>query len=207
MSDFVLTGRHVRLEPLNAGHVAGLVRAATADRSLYQWSPIPQTDIEAQRYVDTAMSWEQAGTADPFAIVRMQDGIVLGSTRFWNVERWLWPEGHARYGRDPPDVCEIGYTWLSSMAIRTAAHTETKRLMLTHAFESWQVLGVSFYTDARNSRSRTALERIGAQYEGILRTHRMAADYTARNSVRYSIVAAEWPAVRRRLDEMLDPRQ
>jgi N-acetyltransferase len=206
MSDLVLTGRHVRLEPLNAGHVAGLVRAAATDRSLYQWSPIPQTDIEAQRYVDTAMSWQQAGSAYPFAIVRMQDGIVLGSTRFWNVERWLWPEGHARHGRDLPDVCEIGYTWLSSMAIRTAANTETKRLMLTHAFESWQVLGVSFYTDARNSRSRAALERIGAQYEGILRTHRMAADYTARNSVRYSIVAAEWPVVRRRLDEMLDPR-
>ena len=202
----MLTGRHVRLEPLNAGHVAGLVRAAATDRSLYQWSPIPQTDIEAQRYVDTAMSWQQAGSAYPFAIVRMQDGIVLGSTRFWNVERWLWPEGHARHGRDLPDVCEIGYTWLSSMAIRTAANTETKRLMLTHAFESWQVLGVSFYTDARNSRSRAALERIGAQYEGILRTHRMAADYTARNSVRYSIVAAEWPVVRRRLDEMLDPR-
>ena len=93
------------------------------------------------------------------------------------------------------------------MAIRTAANTETKRLMLTHAFEAWQVLGVSFYTDARNSRSRAALERIGAQYEGILRAHRMAADYTARNSVRYSIVAAEWPVVRRRLDEMLEPRQ
>jgi RimJ/RimL family protein N-acetyltransferase len=207
MSDLVLTGRHVRLEPLNAGHVAGLVRAAAIDRSLYQWSPIPQTEIEAQRYVDTAMSWQQAGTAYPFAIVRMKDGIVLGSTRFWNVERWLWPEGHARHGRDLPDVCEIGYTWLSSMAIRTAANTETKRLMLAHAFESWQVLGVSFYTDARNSRSRAALERIGAQYEGILRSHRMAADYTARNSVRYSIVAAEWPVVRRRLDEMLEPRQ
>jgi RimJ/RimL family protein N-acetyltransferase len=206
MSDLVLTGRHVRLEPLSAGHVAGLVRAAAMDRSLYQWSPIPQTDTEAQRYVDTAMSWRQAGTAHPFAIVRMQDGIVLGSTRFWNIERWLWPEGHARHGRDSPDVCEIGYTWLSSMAIRTAANTETKRLMLAQAFESWQVLGVSFYTDARNSRSRAALERIGAQYEGILRSHRMAADYTARNSVRYSIVAAEWPAVRRRLDEMLDPR-
>ena len=206
MSELLLTGRHVRLEPLNAGHVAGLVRAAATDRSLYQWSPIPQTDIEAQRYVDTAMSWQQAGTAYPFAIVRMQDGIVLGSTRFWNVERWLWPEGHARHGRDLPDVCEIGYTWLSSMAIRTAANTETKRLMLAHAFESWEVLGVCFYTDARNSRSRAALERIGAQYEGILRSHRMAADYTARNSVRYSIVAAEWPVVRRRLDEMLDPR-
>jgi N-acetyltransferase len=207
MSELLLTGQHVRLEPLNAGHVAGLVRAAATDRSFYQWSPIPQTDIEAQRYVDTAMSWQQAGTAYPFAIVRMQDGIVLGSTRFWNVERWLWPEGHARHRRDLPDVCEIGYTWLSSMAIRTAANTETKRLMLTHAFESWQVLGVSFYTDARNSRSRTALERIGAQYEGVLRAHRMAADYTARNSVRYSIIASEWPVVRRRLDEMLEPRQ
>jgi RimJ/RimL family protein N-acetyltransferase len=206
MSELLLTGRHVRLEPLNQGHVAGLVRAAATDRVLYQWSPIPQTDMEAQRYVETAVSWREAGSAYPFAIVRMRDGIVLGSTRFWNVERWLWPAGHVRHGRDLPDVCEIGYTWLSSMAIRTAANTETKRLMLTHAFESWQVLSVCFYTDVRNSRSRAALERIGAQYDGTLRAHRMAADYTARNSVRYSIVAAEWPAVRRRLDELLDPR-
>jgi RimJ/RimL family protein N-acetyltransferase len=206
MSELLLTGRHVRLEPLNPGHVAGLVRAAATDRSLYQWSPVPHTETEMQRYVDTAMSWREAGTAYPFAIVRIQYGIVIGSTRFWIVERWLWPDGHARHGRPFPDVCEIGYTWLSSMAIRTAANTETKRLMLTHAFESWQVLCTCFHTDVRNSRSRAALERIGAQYDGILRAHRMAADYTARDSVRYSIVASEWPSVRRRLNDLLDPR-
>jgi RimJ/RimL family protein N-acetyltransferase len=153
------------------------------------------------------MSWREAGTAYPFAVVRIEDGIVLGSTRFFNVERWLWPEGHARHGRAGPDVCEIGYTWLASMATRTAANTEAKRLMLTHAFESWQVLGVCFHTDLRNARSRAALERIGAQYEGVLRAHRLAADYTPRNSVRYSITAPEWPAVRQRLDELLDQRR
>lgn len=203
MTEFSLTGRHVRLEPLHPGHIPGLVRAAAADPTLYQWSLVPQTESETQRYVDTALSWRQAGTAYPFAIVRLQDGVVLGSTRFWNIERWSWPAGHARHGRDSPDVCEIGYTWLSSAAVRTAANTEAKRLMLGHAFESWQALRVCFCTDERNSRSRAALERIGAHCEGILRSHRMAADYTPRNTVSYSIIAAEWPAVRGRLDKML----
>src|ERR1700722_5158982 len=127
MIELSLTGRHVRLEPLHPGHIPGLVRAAAADPALYQWSLVPQTESETQRYVDTALSWRQAGTSYPFAIVRMQDGVVLGSTRFWNIERWSWPAGHARHGRDAPDVCEIGYTWLSSIATRTAANTEAKR--------------------------------------------------------------------------------
>jgi RimJ/RimL family protein N-acetyltransferase len=203
MIEFSLTGRHVRLEPLHPSHIPGLVRAAAADPTLYQWSLVPQTESETQRYVDTALSWRQAGTAYPFAIVRMQDGLVLGSTRFWNIERWSWPAGHARHGRESLDVCEIGYTWLSSAAVRTAANTEAKRLMLGHAFESWQALRVCFCTDERNSRSRAALERIGARCEGILRSHRMAADYAPRNTVSYSIIAAEWPAVRGRLDELL----
>jgi N-acetyltransferase len=207
MSELLLTGQHVRLEPLNAAHVTGLVHAAATDRILYQWSPVPQTETETRRYVDTAMSWREACTAYPFAIVRIQDGVVLGSTRFFNVERWVWPDGHVRHGRTFPDVCEIGYTWLSSTATRTAANTEAKRLMLTHAFETWQVLGVCLHTDVRNSRSRAALERIGAQYEGVLRAHRMAADYTPRNSVRYSIIASKWPAVRRRLSDLLDQKR
>jgi RimJ/RimL family protein N-acetyltransferase len=102
------------------------------------------------------------------------------------------------------DVCEIGYTWLTRSAIRTAANTEAKLLMLTHAFETWQVLGVCFYTDARNQRSRAALERIGGKFDGILRAHRMAADYTARDSARFSIVAAEWPDVKQRLGRFLE---
>jgi RimJ/RimL family protein N-acetyltransferase len=93
---------------------------------------------------------------------------------------------------------------LSRSSIRTAANTEAKLLMLTHAFEVWRVLRVCFHTDARNQRSRAALERIGGQFEGILRAHRMAADYIPRDSVRYSIVAAEWPGVKERLTRFLD---
>ncbi len=207
----VLSGRHIRLEPLDHRHVDTLASASATDRSLYQWSPVPQGKLEAATYINTALTWRDAGTAVPFAIVNLEDGVVIGSTRFWKLERWAWPEGHERHqrcleGKAPllakearngalhalPDVCEIGYTWLARSAIRTAANTEAKLLMLTHAFETWQVLRVSFHTDARNGRSRAALERIGGKFEGILRAHRMAADFIPRDSVRYSIVAAEW---------------
>lgn len=198
----VLSGRQVRLEPLDHRHIEGLVAAAAADPSLYQWSPVPQGKIEATTYIETALAWRDAGSAVPFAIVRLDDGVVIGSTRFWNIERWAWPQGHPRHGRQCPDACEIGYTWLARSAIRTAVNTEAKLLMLTHAFETWQVLRVCFHTDARNNRSRAALERIGGKFEGILRAHRMAADRTARDSVRYSIVAAEWPAAKQRLSEL-----
>ena len=205
-----LAGRHVRLEPLDHRHVVGLAAAAAAEPSLYQWSPVPQGKLEAASYVNTALAWRDAGTALPFAIVtvnlRADDSVVIGSTRFWNLERWSWPQGHARHGRDAPDACEIGYTWLTRSAIRTAANTEAKLLMLTHAFETWQVLRVCFHTDARNQRSRAALERIGGKYEGILRVHRMAADFIPRDSVRYSILAREWPEVREKLGRLVGDR-
>jgi RimJ/RimL family protein N-acetyltransferase len=127
---------------------------------------------------------------------------VIGCTRFFNNEYWAWPSGHQRFGRKFPDACEIGYTWLAQAAIRTPANTEAKLLMLTHAFEQWDALRVCFHTDARNLRSRAALERIGAKYEGILRSHRLAAHFIARDSVRYSIIAAEWPATKQRLGEV-----
>ena len=204
----VLTGRHVRLEPLDHRHVDGLAAAAAVDSSLYQWSPVPQNKTEAASYIDTALAWQDAGTAVSFAVVRVNDrvddGVVIGSTRFFNLERWAWPPGHARHGCQDPDACEIGYTWLTRSAIRTPANTEAKLLMLTHAFEQWQVLRVCFHTDARNQRSRAAIERIGGKFEGILRAHRMAADYIARDSYRYSIVAAEWPEVKQNLRQRLD---
>jgi RimJ/RimL family protein N-acetyltransferase len=199
----VLSCRHVSLEPLDHRHVDGLVAAVADDPSLYQWSPVPQGKVEATSYVDTALAWREAGSALPFVIIRVDDGVVIGSTRFWNLERWSWPQGHPRHG-EVLDACEIGYTWLTRSAIRTAANTEAKLLMLTHAFETWQVLRVCFHTDARNKRSRAALERIGGKFEGMLRAHRMAADYTARDSMRYSIVAAEWPAVKQRLSQLSD---
>ena len=200
----MLQGNHIRLEPLDYRHVDALVAASAIDPSLYRWSPVPQGKDEATSYVETALAWRDAGSAVPFAIVSVNDDSVIGSTRFWNLERWAWPQGHPRHGRSAPDACEIGYTWLTRSAIRTAANTEAKLLMLTHAFETWQVLRVCFHTDARNQRSRAALERIGAKFEGILRAHRMAADFISRDSIRFSIVAAEWPEVKGQLDRLLD---
>jgi RimJ/RimL family protein N-acetyltransferase len=203
MESRVLQGTHVRLEPLEQSHVEGLAAATSGERELYQWSPVPQGKAAATTYVETALAWRDAGTAVPFAIVDLEHGAFIGSTRFWNLERWSWPPGHARHGRSAPDACEIGYTWLTRSALRTAANTESKLLMLTHAFESWEVLRVCFHTDVRNQRSRAALERIGGKFEGILRAHRMASDFIPRDSVRYSIVAAEWSQVKEQLKGLL----
>jgi RimJ/RimL family protein N-acetyltransferase len=222
LQSVVLTGKYIRLEPLDRRHADGLAAASVGDLSLYQWSPVPQGKEEALRYIDIALAAQDAGTALPFAIVKMkrrtsspgyainaddakqENDLVIGSTRFFDIERWAWPPAHASHGRTFPDACEIGYTWLARSAIRTAANTEGKLLMLTHAFETWQVLRVCLHTDARNHRSRAAIERIGGRFEGILRSHRMAADFIARDSARFSIVVAEWPEVKQRLTTMLN---
>ena len=201
-----LTGRHIRLEPLTLDHAEALAVASAADPSLYQWSPIPQGKAEAVAYITTALSGQREGKVLPFATVRLSDNTVIGSTRFFDIERWAWPAGHRFHGRATPDGCEIGYTWLGRSAIRTPANTEAKLLMLTHAFETWQVHRVCLHTDVRNERSRAAIERIGGKVEGILRAHRMASDFIPRDSARYSIVAAEWPDVKRKLQGFLESK-
>jgi RimJ/RimL family protein N-acetyltransferase len=178
--------------------------ALSSEPSLYQWTPVPHSQAEAITYINTALAWKEAGTALPFAIVRKEDGTVIGSTRFWNIERWAWPTEHRSHAGGFADACEIGYTWLTRSAIRTRANTESKLLMLQHAFEQWKMLRVCFHTDSRNQRSRAALEGIGGKFEGILRAHRMAVDFIPRDSARYSIIAAEWPEVKKRLSERLD---
>ena len=200
-----LSGAHVRLEPLAIDHLDGLLAASAVDPSLYQWSATPVGRDAVSRYIETALAWREAGKAVAFATVRVADGVVLGSTRFFDVETWAWPEGHPRHGRKDPDVCEIGYTWLTRDALRTAANTEAKLLMLTHAFEVWKMLRVCLHTDARNRRSQAAIERIGGNFEGVLRAHRMATDFIARDSYRYSIVAADWPETKLRLMQRLRP--
>lgn len=200
-----LTGSHIRLEPLSFVHADGLVAASSGDPLLYQWSAVPIGRDAVHRYIETALALREAKTALAFATIRIKDNTVIGSTRFFDIERFAWPSGHPRNGRELPDVCEIGYTWLSHQALRTAANTEAKLLMLTHAFEVWQMLRVCLHTDARNKRSQAAIERIGGKLEGVLRAHRIAADFTARDSWRYSIVAAEWPEAKARLTERLRP--
>ena len=206
MEKFELVGTHVRLEPLERCHVEGLTAASAVEPSLYQWSAVPLGAAATAAYVDAAVAARDAGTAFPFAVVRLADGAVIGSTRYFDLEYWPWPAGHALAARGVPDACEIGYTWYTQSAIRTAANTEGKLLMLTHAFETWKMARVCLHTDERNERSRAAMERIGCKFEGILRSHRMASDFIPRDSARYSIIAAEWPEAKRRLVEMATAR-
>lgn len=203
MEPLKLTGNHIELVPLDLSHADALAAAAAVDPSLYQWSAVPQGKDAVEAYIAKALAWREAGTAVPFATVRKHDGAIIGSTRFFDIERWAWPPGHPRHGRPHPDVCEIGYTWLTQSAIRTAANTEAKFLMLQCAFETWQMLRVCLHTDSRNQRSQAAIQRIGGKFEGLLRSHRMASDFIARDSCRYSILAAEWPAVKERLIQLL----
>jgi RimJ/RimL family protein N-acetyltransferase len=200
---FVLEGNHVRLEPLELRHVDALVAASAVDPPLYQWSAVPLGYAATVAYVAAALAGQTAGTTLPFVSVRLSDGEVIGSTRYFDLDSWSWPAGHERAGRGLPDACEIGYTWYTRSAIRTAANTEAKLMMLTHAFENWRMVRVCLHTDERNERSRAAMERIGCRFEGILRSHRLAVDGIPRNSARFSIVAPEWPEAKERLQAKL----
>ena len=199
-----LTGTLIRLEPLRLDHVEALAAASAADPSLcdssiYQWTVVPQGLEETASYVGTALDWRDAGTAIPFIVIRNRDNAVIGTTRYWNIERWLWLSGHERRGNPHPDVAEIGYTWYARAAIRTGANIEAKFLMLQHAFEVWKALRICLHTDSRNLRSQASMERIGFKREGILRAHKLATDSIPRDSVRFSMIAAEWPEAKQSL--------
>ncbi len=200
----VLEGRFVRLEPLSRDHVPALVEAASAGRANFGWTYVPDGPEEMADYVGRALESAAAGSQLPFVTVRKGgegDGLdtVVGTSRFCEIGFWQWPPGstHQREGR--PDVTEIGWTWLSAPAQRTAVNTETKLLMLGHAFEVWEVHRVSLRTDVRNTRSRAAIERIGGQFEGLVRADRPGADDTVRTSCLFSILAGEWLEVKSRL--------
>src|SRR4051794_29979252 len=191
-----LTGRVVRLEPLGPSHAAGLEAPAAEDRSHYQWTRVPDGREGVAAYLADATAERQTGRRLPFATILLDGERVIGSTSFFP-EHWAWAAGRPGV----PDTVEIGATWLAASAQRTAANTEAKLLMLTHAFEVWGVHRVQLKTDARNERSRAAIARLGAQFEGILRHHMPAYGPTGglRDSAYYSIVPAEWAAIRERL--------
>ena len=191
-----LTGAAVRLEPLDLRHAPGLAAASAEKPEAYRWTTVPQGEDEARRYIERALELASTGRVFPYATVRASDGVIIGSSRFFDCDRWAWPE---RDAHGAFDTCEIGYTWLAASAQGTGANTAAKLLMLTHAFETWGVQSVCFHTDARNAQSRAALAGIGATFEGILRSHRLASDLIPRDSARYSIIAAEWPTIKGRL--------
>ncbi len=188
LAPVTLVGRHVRLEPLMRNHAAALW-AVAQDHALWQWTLsdiASRADLDA--YIETALDAQAAGTALPFVIVAA--GTIAGSTRFGNAA----PE-HGRI--------EVGWTFVGAPWQRTAVNTEAKRLLLGHAFEALGARRVEFKTDARNAASRAAIARLGAVEEGTLRQHAVRAAGDARDTVYFSILADEWPAVRARLDARL----
>jgi len=187
-----LEGSFVRLEPLSLRHHAQLCKVGL-EEEIWRWMPQPvRTPEEMRAFIETALAWQAAGTALPFATVAKATGRAIGSTRFANIDR---ANRHL----------EIGWTWLGPEWQRTAANTEAKYLMLRHAFETWGCLRVEFKTDALNERSRQALLSIGAQEEGTFRSHIITASGRIRDSVYYSIIASEWPAVKTHLEKKLSP--
>jgi N-acetyltransferase len=207
LSPFVLEGQLVRLEPLTADHVDALAAAAVEDRARYGYTWVPEGVDETSRYVLEALTQQEAGRSLPWAARRLADDRIVGTTRFWDMQVFSWPPpwppgvGHGPEPSDdrPPSVLEIGSTWYAASAQRTGINREAKLLQLTQAFQAWHVLRVVFTTDARNSTSRRAIERLGASFEGVRRLHSPARDGTIRDSAYYSITAPEWPAVRSRL--------
>ena len=195
-----LQGRYVRLEPLAMAHVPGLLAAAGGPRDTFGFTTVPSDETEMRRYVEGLLRAHENATALPFATVDRATGQVVGATRFLNVEFWDWPAGSPyQRGADVPDVVEIGGTWLAQSAQRSGINTEAKLLMLAHAFEVWRVHRVSLVTDARNTRSRNAILRLGASFDGVLRAVRVASDFTIRDTAAYSIRDGEWPELKARL--------
>jgi RimJ/RimL family protein N-acetyltransferase len=206
LEPFTLEGPQVRLESLTEEHIPALVEAAALDRTNYQWTYTPDGLEEMTDYVRDARAKVASGAHVAFATVRKETGpdgtdLVVGATRFCEMAFWQWPPGASHQRHGVPDVLDIGFTWLAGPAQRTPVNTEAKLLMLTHAFEVWEVHRVALQTDVRNKRSWAAIERIGGQLDGIMRADRPGADDKVRTSARFSIVAAEWPDVKARLTE------
>jgi N-acetyltransferase len=186
-----LTGEQwVTLEPLTREHVP-LIASASADGDLgalwFTGAPSPQT---AAAWVDMRLALQTPDTGLTF-VVRRRDGTVVGSSSYMNV--------------DPPNRrLEIGNTWYGASVRRSGVNTETKLLMLTHAFEVLGCVAVEFRTHFFNFTSRAAIERLGAKQDGVLRSHQLLTDGTRRDTVVYSILDIEWPTVRRHLRFRLD---
>jgi RimJ/RimL family protein N-acetyltransferase len=186
-----LTGRVVRLEPLSLDHVSDLARAGN-DPAIFQFMPYANMGDDAgmRAWVQDMLALQARGNDLPFAVYHLADQRTVGATRYMDIQR-------------PHRGLEIGGTWYGRDYQRTAVNTESKYLLLTHAFETLGCLRVQLKTDLRNERSQTAIARLGATREGVLRDHMIMPDGHIRSSVYFSLLAREWPAVKARLEEKL----
>lgn len=187
----ILTGARIRMEPLGDEHFAGLC-AVALDAPVWRWTIMGEQDEAGlRRWVDTALANAEAGIERPFATIDIESGQVIGSSRYMSIA----PE-HKRL--------EIGWTWMGVAYQRTGRNREAKLLQLTHAFEALEANRVEFKTHARNVQSRTALRGIGATFEGVHRSHSVMPDGSLRDSAWFSVIKPEWPAVKARLQGLLE---
>jgi RimJ/RimL family protein N-acetyltransferase len=191
----VLHGSLVRLEPLAMRHAADLARAAEEDRSAYAFTLVPRAG-EMETFLKEQL--ERPGLT-PFAQVRVADGMAVGCTAFWDPRTWP--------GRSELCAIEVGWTWLAASAQGAGINAEAKFLLFKHAFEVLKVVRVDIKTDARNARSRRAIERVGARFEGVLRhwspSWAPGEEGKLRDSAMFCVIAEEWPEVEAALSARL----
>ncbi|MFJ6136893.1 GNAT family N-acetyltransferase [Kitasatospora sp. NPDC092286] len=187
-----LTGRHVRLEPLGRHHLPELFAGVGADPEVWRWIPFsaPTTEEELGAILDIRLAEVAAGRAVKFAVIDLPSGRAVGITGYYAFSA-------------VDELVEIGGTWHARSVWRTAVNTESKLLLLTHAFEELGMGRVFWKTDALNERSRSAILRLGAAFEGVHRRERRRPDGSWRDSAYYSLLAEEWPAAKSRLVERL----
>src|SRR4051794_29393055 len=185
-----LTGRFVRLEPLAEAHREPL-RSAADDERIWRVTTMVARGLEFDRFFDDALSAQAAGSRIPFAVRRLADDALIGSTSYLDV-------------MPKQKRVEIGWTWYRPDVWATAVNPECKLLLLTNAFEVLGVNRVSLVTDRLNERSQAAIAKLGAVREGVLRSHMVVQGGRIRDSVIFSIIAAEWPAVKDRLSKRVD---
>jgi RimJ/RimL family protein N-acetyltransferase len=187
MNPITLTGTHVRLEPLEESHLDALCEVGL-DPELWKWIPSQVLDRDQMlRFIRTQLADQEKGTALPFATIDQASGKIVGNTRFMNIDM-------------PNKRVEIGGTWIAKPWQRTAINTEAKFLMMRHAFETQGCNRVEWKTDALNTQSRNAILRLGAKQEGIFRQHIVTWSGRLRDSVYFSVIAPEWPDVKRALE-------
>ncbi|RNF86425.1 GNAT family N-acetyltransferase [Montanilutibacter psychrotolerans] len=185
-----LQGKHVLLEPLQTAHAQAL-REAVTDGELWNlwYTSVPRPEA-VDAYVDEALAMQSAGKALAFA-VRDVHGVVVGTTRYYDLDA-------------ATPRLQIGYTWYARNAQRTGLNTEAKQLLLAHAFETLGCIAVGFQTSWFNHASRAAIARLGAKQDGVIRNHLRHSDGSIRDTVTFSIIDSEWPAVKRHLQARLE---
>ncbi|MEW2118284.1 GNAT family protein [Streptomyces sp. NPDC005474] len=194
----VLEGSLVRLEPLDHRHAPDLAAAAEEDRGAYRFTWVPRA-AEVGEYIDAQLARAATGQLAPYAKVDRVSGRAVGTTAYWEPRRWLED--------DSLSAIEVGFTWLAASAQGTGLNTEAKYLLFRHAFETWGVARVDLKTDARNARSRAAIEKAGARFEGVLRNWSRSwvpgEEGRLRDTAIFSITREEWPARRTSLEKRL----